>query len=137
MLGTEPAVKLVNRVVGKNGKPVPQTYTFDGRPVTVSDPIIVPEGVARILIHQSMYTLDVSTNIPQYRLGCPEWDLPVTPIIEGSLLEKNELIDRSKMASGAKVKTVHINNPVMRNTPMGVDTRGGDRAFPGSFSSAP
>lgn len=137
MFGLQPTVTLVNRVVDEAGKPITQYYTFDGRSVAITTELQVPLGVARILIHNSMWKLDPTITSPEYKLGCPELDLPVEPITPDMLASKNELLDRSKMAHGAKVKAVHIHNPIIRTTPISLDGRGGDRAFPGYFQETP
>lgn len=138
MFGLESTVTLINRVVDKDGKTIPMDMTFDGRPVKVEDRLVVPLGVGRILVHQSMYKLDLNTNIREYKLGCPELGLPTTPITEAEVHAHNELIDRSKMSSGANVKAVHINNPIMRTAPLYYnDPGGGDGAFPGFYSDKP
>lgn len=135
MFGLEPTVTLVNRVVDDEGRHVPQVGMFDGQRVEIVDRLPVPYSVARILIHHSMYRLDPNTNLAEYRLGCPEMDLPTNEIKQSDIDSRNELLDRDKMSYGQKVKAVSINNPIRRTTPTSMDASGGDRAFPGFFTS--
>ena len=128
------AVRLINRLVDADGTPVPQTLVFNGQHFQIERELLVPMGVARILIHHSMCLMDPVTNVPQYKLGCPEMGLPHDPIVVDSL--PIELLDRSKIPMGSKHHHEYrrIHNPIMRTEPMSVSDPGGrDGAFPGFY----
>lgn len=135
MFGLEPTVVLVNRVVDDDGRPVPHIGMFDGQRVEIVDRLPVPYSVARILIHHSMFRLDPNTNLAEYKLGCPEMQLPTDVLKQSEIDQRNELLDRDKMTHGQRVKAVALNNPIRRTTPVSMDASGGDRAFPGFFTS--
>lgn len=104
-------VRLVNRVTDEHGNKVPQEFMVGGEAVWVRDTLDVPVGLARIMVHQSMYKLDAATGTPVYRLGCqsfegcPVDDLPV------SELSRDELIDRPE-SQKARMKKERIHNPI-------------------------
>lgn len=103
-------VRLINRVVDETGKRVPQEYMVGGEAVWVRDTLDVPVGLARIIVHQSMYKLDSATGIPAYKLGCREFDIPIDdlPLKEA---QRDELIDRPE-SQKKKMKKEYINNPI-------------------------
>lgn len=109
--GQGPLVRIINRVVDEKGERVPQECMFGGEATWIRDSLDVPIGIARILIHQSMYKLDALTGLPLYKLGCrsfencPVDDLPVNE------LNRDELIDRSE-AQKKRMKLTRINNPI-------------------------
>ena len=108
--GLGSTVRLINRVTNEKGEKVPQEYMFGGEAVWVRDTLDVPVGIARILVHQSMYKLDSTTGIPAYRLGCREFNIPVDdlPLKE---IQRDELIDRPE-SQKKKMKFEHIANPI-------------------------
>lgn len=103
-------VRLVNRVVDVDGNKVPQEYMVGGEAVKVRDTLDVPVGLARIMVHQSMYKLDPATGLPEYKLGCPEFNVSTDPL-PVAVLDRDELIDRPE-SQKKRMKLEHINNPI-------------------------
>jgi hypothetical protein len=130
-------VRLVNRVIDENGKRVPIEFMVGGEAIWLRDNLDVPVGVARIMIHQSMYKIDPVSGLPSYKLGCEslgceETDLPV------SETKRLELVDRDLMpeSSRGKMKVEKLHNPInpalSRRSQSG-PRAGDDGAFPGEF----
>lgn len=139
----EPTVELVNRVRDASGKPVPWRGMFGGDQVWITDRLHVPEGVARILIHQSMYKVEPDTSHAEYRLGCEVLGVPTEPIpLEDT--QRAELLDRemltpdrqlgTKDARGRELAIVKRPYRPSRRDPIKVDNPGLDSgAFSGAF----
>lgn len=109
--GLGSTVRLVNRVTDEKGEKVPQEYMYGGEAVWVRDTLDVPVGIARILVHQSMYKLDALTGLPQYKLGCRSFEsCPIDPLPVKDL-DRVELIDRPEGAE-KKMSIKRINNPI-------------------------
>ena len=127
-------VRLVNRVIGPDGKRVPHEYMVGGVAFWIHEYLDVPVEYAELLIHQSMYKIDPVSNRGDYRLGCEKFGVPVTdvPLVE---TERAELIDRSLLSPlRQKLKPTRFHNPIRRMDPMKqADPRAGDGAFPGEF----
>lgn len=103
-------VRLVNRVVDEKGEKVPQEYMYSGEAFKVRDTLDVPEGIARIVIHQSMYKLDSATGLPAYKLGAREFGIPIDdlPLKE---IERDELLDRPE-SQKKRMELKRIVNPI-------------------------
>lgn len=142
--GLGPVVRLVNRVVDIDGKPVPQEYQVGGVAFWLKDTMDVPIGVARIVIMQSMFKLDPVTYGATYKVGCEELGVPVESIpVEET--QRLELIERenlppdrqlgAKDRHGRTFKPVRIYNPIRRMDPLAVNApRPSDNgALPGEF----
>lgn len=135
----EPTVTLVNRLVDEAGELIPQEFMFDGECVWVRDKLTVPVGIARVLVHHSMFKMDAFTNRPQYKLGVEEWGLPTTPITPDEI--GDELVDRESLGwprQTVKGKVLKkgppLRNVAQRHDALSVnDPRGGDGAFPGFY----
>lgn len=135
--GMGPVVRLVNRVVDENGKRVPIEFMVGGEAIWLRDSLDVPIGVARIMIHQSMYKIDPVTGLPSYRvgcntLGCEETDLPA------SETKRMELVDRDLMSESerSKMRVEKIHNPInpaLSRRPSAGPRAGDDGAHPGEF----
>lgn len=141
--GFEPTVKVVNRVVRADGTKVPYTAYFGGDTVTFTDAIHVPRGVARIIIHNSMYRQEPDTFAVEYKLGCLEMQVPEDPVSEEDV-DRMELIDRSLLSPdrqfGAKDQWGRALKPwrrvytPRRTDPISiVDPGKGDGAFSGQY----
>jgi hypothetical protein len=108
---------------------VPFEFIYGGEAGWIKDTLSVPKGVARIIIHQSMYRMDPITNLANYRLGCKELDIPTSDIpVEDT--RRIELIDRECLTpdrqfgardrQGRTLKPVTIHNPIRRVDPLTV-----------------
>jgi hypothetical protein len=140
MLGLEPTVTVVNRLIDDDGNHVPYEFVFDAIPGQVIDQMVMPVGPARIIVHNSMYSTGPNGN--EYRLGVKEWGLPTDPIPPDDL-HRDELIDRAalgyprqtikgnKLGKGAPLKQPARVDPISTNNP-----RGGDGAFPGYYGES-
>lgn len=130
-------VRLKNRVIDDKGERVPIEFMVGGEAIWVRDTLDAPIGVARIMIHQSMYKVDPVTGLPSYklgcdRLGCEETDLPVAET------KRLELLDRDLMPESArgKMRVEKIHNPInpaLSRRPQAGPGAGNDGAFPGEF----
>lgn len=139
----EPTVELVNRVRDANGKPVPWRGMFGGEQVWIVDRLHVPQGAARILIHQSMYKVEPDTSHAEYRLGCEALGVP-TDLIPFAETQREELLDRDLLTPdrqlgtkdrGGRTLTV-VKRPYRpsRRDPLTVNNPGQDSgAFSGAF----
>jgi hypothetical protein len=137
-------VQVVNRVKDEQGNPVPYDAWIDGTVLVIQESAMVPEGVARIIVHSSMYKIDPISYTGQYKLGVKDWGMDVTPISksEASPLElvtrENLTPDRQfgfKREDGKQLKPVRINNPIRRHDPIAANTPGPrqDGAYPAGF----
>ena len=114
-------VRVVNRVVGEDGRPVPHDFMFGGEAGRITDSLDLPVGVARVVIHHSMYKMDPVNNIPEYTLGCAELGADEAPLTLAET-KRAELIARELLTPdrqfGAKDKfgrtfqAVPIHNPI-------------------------
>jgi len=135
MPGLGPLVKVINRVRGADGSLIPYEGVVDGEAIVVRDTLDLPLGVARILIHGSMYRVDPVTLETAYKLGCAELGAPEDPIpVEET--QRVELIDRSGLPEQKmELQRIRNNNRVRRHDPIGVSTPApnADGALQGSF----
>lgn len=137
MLGIEPTVTLVNRLVSDDGQHIPYDFMYDGQPGTVVEKLQLPVGAARIIVHNSMYRY--GPNGIEYRLGVPEWEMPCEPIPPSEF--RDELIDRAGLGyprqtiKGTQLgKGPPLKNPVARHDQLTINSPGGkDGAFPGFY----
>lgn len=138
----EPTVTLVNRLRDADGNPIRQEYMYDGESVVILDKLVVPEGAARIIVHNSMFKVGADVINPEYKLGVPEWGLPTEPIRPDEF--GDELVDRQTL--GYPRQTIHgkvlgkgppHRNPTPRRDPLSVSNPRGDGAFPGHYGEAP
>jgi hypothetical protein len=136
MIGRHGEVRLVNRIIDEHGQRVPQEYMFSGEAVVIQDVLDVEVGIARILIHQSMYKIDPVDGSSKYKLGCekletPTGDIPVADI------DRIELIDRDLLPESQrrKMKYEHLHNPINPNMSRGpLAIKGNvDGSQPGEF----
>ena len=134
----EPTVRLVNRVRDGAGQPVPWEAYFDGQAFKITDSLDVPFGVARVLIHHSMYAFDLDAGVGKYRLGCaaPGLEMPTDPIDESEVL-RSELIDREALLVGRRVELKRHANPIRRHDPLTQASPGrGDGAYAAGYGDA-
>lgn len=136
VFGLGPAVRLVNRVRDADGKQVPWEGMVGGEAVWVHDTLDVPLGVARILIHQSMYKVDPANGAASYRLGCAKLGAPEDPLTVDEVT-RQELFERELLsdAERAKVQTKRIHNPINPAMSRGARVLRGteEGALPGEF----
>lgn len=141
-LRLDPTVTLVNRLVDASGNRIPYTAMFDGESVVILDELPVPVGIARIIVHNSMFRVDPYGGEPQYKLGVKEWGLDVSPLAPTDI--SDELIDRSDPAIGPRmtIKGTKLGKgrplpPPRRHDPMNIREPGGreDGAFPGVYGN--
>lgn len=139
-----PLVRVVNRIVGEDGTPVPYEYMFGGEAGWITDHLDLPVGEARTIIHQSMFRLDPVSNQPEYKLGCAELGADEAPIPVAHT-RRVELVDRSllppdrqfgaKDRFGRTLQRVPMHNPITPRrdaSPIGPrPTEGG--VHPGEF----
>lgn len=134
--GMGPVVRLVNRVIDEDGSRVPQEYMFGGEAVWVRDTLDVPIGVARVIIHQSMFKIDPVSGAPTYKLGCLKLDCPIDDVPVASI-KRAELIERELLPESErkKMKFERIHNPINPGLSRGTSAiKGGDEgAQPGEF----
>ena len=111
--GQGPIVRVVNRVINEAGERVPYNAMFSGEALVLRDTMDMPIGMARVVIHGSMYKVDPVSGAPSYKLGCsslgcPTDDLPLDEV------NRIELIDRSLMSESErkKMKLERIHNPI-------------------------
>jgi hypothetical protein len=143
-----PTVKVVNRQVDEHGQPVPYEAHVGGDVIRILDEAHVPAGVARIIVHHSMYRLDPVTNTGQYKLGVPEWGMPVDPL-PPSEWQRVELIEREYLPplrqigavdprTGRRYQPTRIHNPIRRHDPLAVSAPKPNEpgAHPGGFGEA-
>lgn len=131
MVDRQPVVCVVNRVVDSEGNKVRQECMVDGQAVWVEDKLYVPLGVAKIMIHQSMFVMDPVTRQFQYKLGCDELRVPTGPL-PLEIVKRIELIDRSLLPG--KTETRRIHNPITRHESMVAPSPGsGDGAHQGTY----
>ena len=137
-------VKVINRVVDEDGKPVPYDAHVAGECITIVDSVSLPEGMARIIVHNSMYEMDPFGFQGKYKLGVKEWGIPVDPIKKSELDARVELIEREaltpdrqfgfKNKDGKQYQPKRISNPIRRQEPLAVNMPGRqDGAFPGTY----
>ena len=134
--GQGPIVRVVNRVVDDNGERVPYNAMFSGEALVLRDTMDMPLGMARVVIHGSMYKIDPVSGAPSFKLGCSSLGCPVDDLAL-SEVTRVELIDRSLMSESErkKMKLERIHNPInpgLSRGPAGIraDTEG---AQPGEF----
>jgi len=139
----EKTVRVVNRVIRPDGTHVPYTAYFGGETVTFDDHLDVPPGVASIIIHHSMYRQEPDTFVADYRLGCEEFDTPITPIPEVEV-QRSELIDRDLLPPdrhfgapdrwGRKLQGyTRVYRPARHDPLSVVDPGSGDGVFAGTY----
>ena len=144
MLGFGEMIRLINRVVDKDGKRIPWEVRIGGEVVKMTHTLDLPVGMARIAVHQSMYMVDPVTGSALYRLGAvdsqteePVWGLPCDDLSEETVT-RTELYGRELDAASGKVETRRIHNPVRRHDPVNQDSPrpNEDGAGPGHFGGA-
>lgn len=128
--GLGAVVRLVNRVVDEDGARVPQEYMVGGEAFWIRDTLDVPAGVARIVIHQSMYKLDPVSHGAVYKVGCEELGVPTEPIPVAET-KRLELLEReylppdrqfgAKDRYGRTLKPVRMHNPIRRMDPIAIN----------------
>lgn len=137
-------VRLVNRVIDKDGNRVPWEVRIGGEVVKMTDTLDLPIGMARIAVHQSMYRVDPVTGAADYRLGVldvasgnPLWGLPVDDIGLDQVT-RTELYGRELDPASRKVETRRMHNPIRRHDPLAQDTPRPeeDGAHPGHFGGS-
>lgn len=137
----EPTVTLVNRVRDPQGRVIPYEVMFDGESEKIVETLTVPVGIARILVHNSMFRWDPNGGEPRYKLAVREWGMDETPISVEQI--GDELLDRSDPSIGPR-RTIHgkiltkgrpLQNVDQRRDPLSVRTTGAreDGVFPGGF----
>jgi hypothetical protein len=143
-LSSGKVVKVINRVRDARGAPVPYDAHVDGDCITIQDDVWLPEGLARIAVQGSMYSIDPISSAAQYRLGVAEWGIPINPLSLQEV-ERPELIEREaltpdrqlgyKNSAGKTLKPVRINNPIRRHDPISQNMPGPrqDGALPGGY----
>jgi len=103
----EPTVRVVNRVRDETGALVPHDFMFGGEAGRITDYLDLPVGVARVVIHHSMYKMDPVNSIPEYKLGCAELGADESPLAVAET-NRSELIVRELLTPdrqfGAKDK---------------------------------
>lgn len=123
------SVRIVNRVVDENGKKVPYEAYVDGDSFKIEDEIMLPSGVARIIVHNSMYAIDPETCYGQYKLGVAEWgmdvsDLPTSQVQRLELIEREQLPPHRQFGAPdhktglRKYTPYRKSNPVRRHDPV-------------------
>ena len=129
-------VRLVNRVVGPDGKRVPHEYMVGGVAFWIDEYLDVPAEYAELLIRQSMYKIDPVSNRGDYRLGCERFGTPMADVPVAETL-RDELIDRSLLSpQRQKAKPTRFHNPIRRMDALKIaDPRDGDGAFAGEFGN--
>jgi hypothetical protein len=141
-------VTVVNRVVDEQGQKVPYEAYVDGTVMKIVDSAPVPAGVARIIVHNSMYAIDPVTYSGQYKLGVKEWGLPVEDLPLPTV-QRLELVERAHLGphrqfgatdpkTGKKYTPYRLRNDIRRHDPI-TQTMPGPRqdgAFPGGFGDA-
>ena len=117
-------IRLVNRVVDKDGKRIPREIMFNGEVIVIRDTLDLPVGIARIAIHQSMYRVDPVTGHADYKLGAldsatgePMWGLPHDDLTEAEVT-RVELYGRELDPGSRKVESRKIHNPIRRHDPL-------------------
>lgn len=139
----EQSVTVVNRVVDTEGKPVPYTAYYGGDTFEIIDEMALPVGVARTVVHHSMYNLDPDTFAADYKLGCKAFNLPCDPLRQDEVT-RLELLDRTLLGPdrqlgsldrfGRKYQPVQRAYRPRRTDPIAVPNPGSsDGAFAGSF----
>jgi hypothetical protein len=143
-----PIVTVYNRQVDENGHRVPYDAFIDGQCITIKDSHPFPEGLARIIVHHSMYKMDPDTSNGEYRLGVKEWDLPVddlklaeiqrVELIERELLPPNRQFGAKDPKTGRRYQAVTRKQSIRRHLPMQqVSPRANeDGAHAGGFGEA-
>lgn len=116
-----PLVRVVNRIVGEDGQPVPYEYMFGGEAGWITDHVDLPVDEARVVIHNSMFRVDPVSNLPEYKLGCAALGANEAPIAADQT-KRHELIQRELLSPdrqfGAKdrfgrtLKPVPFHNPI-------------------------
>jgi len=117
----EPTVRVVNRVRDETGAPVPHDFMFGGEAGRITDYLDLPVGVARVVIHHSMFRMEPVNSVPEYTLGCAELGADESPLAVADT-KRSELVDRrllpparqfgAKDKFGRTFKTVEIYNPI-------------------------
>jgi len=143
-----PSVYVVNRLTNDRGHSIPYEAYVDGTAFKIAEGIHLPTGIARILVHNSMYAIDPISNAGQYKLGVEAWGMPIDalPI---TVWKRPELVERPYLGperqhgrvnarTGKKLQLVSIHNPVRRHDPVAMNIPGPaqDGAHPGSFGDA-
>jgi hypothetical protein len=143
-----PTVTVVNRAVDEDGQPVPYEAHIDGQVIRIDRAVDLPVGIARIIVHHSMYRLDPVTQQAQYRLGVAEWGLPTDPLPPEEW-QREELVDRANLGparqhgakdprTGRRLALMRIVNPIRRHDPLVVSAPkpNQDGVHPGGFGEA-
>src|SRR6266480_5053777 len=126
-------VTVVNRVRDDKGEVVPYDAFIDGTVLVIRESERVHEGVARIIVHNSMYKIDPISYNGLYKLGVADWGMDVSPINE-SEAKPLELVDREsltpdrqfgyKRQDGKSYQPKRINNTIRRHDPVGMNIPG-------------
>jgi hypothetical protein len=142
VLGT--LVTVYNRVRDAEGKVVPYDAHFDGDVIRIMESERVPEGIARIIVHGSMYAMDPHGFDGKYKLGVQEWGLPIDPLTPADL-DRVELIERERLTpdrqfgfkdkDGKRYMPVKFSNVIRRHDPISMNIPGPrqDGALPAGF----
>lgn len=134
--GLGPSVRITNRVVDESGERIAQEYMVGGEAVWVRDTLDVPLGVARIMIHQSMYKIDPVNSTPSYRLGCKELGIDPSDI-QLADTQRLELLERELLPESErkKMKVERLHNPINPGLSRGARTirDNEEGALPGEF----
>jgi hypothetical protein len=137
-------VTVVNRVRDDKGQPVPYDAFIGGTVVVIRESERLPEGIARIIVHNSMYKIDPISFEGHYKIGVPEWGLPIDPITEAEahpleLVERENLTpDRQfgyKRQDGKSYRPKRFGNTIRRHDPLALNIPGPrqDGAMPAGF----
>src|SRR5438552_17924478 len=73
-------VVVVNRVRDEQGNPVPYDAWIGGQVLVIKESVSLPPGIARIIVHNSMYKMDGVSYIGKYKLGVADWGMEMSPI---------------------------------------------------------
>lgn len=140
-------VVIVNRMRDASGSVVPYDAFIDGTCMIIRETAHLPEGLARIIVHNSMYSIDPHNFGGQYKLGVEEWGMPITPLTPKDV-NRIELIERESLTpdrqfgatakDGKKLMPVKINNPIRRHDPISMNIPGPrqDGAHPAGFGDS-
>ena len=137
-------VVVVNRVKDEQGNTVPYDAWIGGQVLVIKESVSLPPGIARIIVHNSMYKMDGVSYMGKYKLGVAEWGMEIGPITVAEA-HPLELIERESLTpdrqfgfvnkDGKQLQPVRINNPIRRHDPMvaNIPSPNKDGAFPAGF----
>jgi len=142
-------VTIINRVIDADGKRVPYEAYIDGTVIKIEDSYPIQEGLARIIVHNSMYCIDPDTYTGQYKLAVKEWGMPSEDLPLAEIKDRVELINREQLPpnrqfgavdqkTGRKYQTFYKKQAIRRHDPIKVVGPGAneDGAHPGGFGEA-